>query len=89
MKFSSLLIGAIASSIASAVPLFDLEKALETTIYSPTEQQLINQFSHELYLIDSFNGTNTTKCDKCIKRLQLGKSIVSTKPNLIYPIFTK
>ncbi len=89
MKLSSLLIGAIAGSIASAVPLFDLENALETTGYSPTEQQLINQFSHELYLIDSFNGTNTTKCDKCIKRLQLGKSIVSTKPNLIYPIFTK
>lgn len=88
MKLLTLLLCSLVS-IVSAVPLFDLEKALQSTNYNPTEQQLIDTFSHELYLIDNFNATNSTKCDKCIKRLQLGKSIVLTKPNLIYPVFTK
>lgn len=90
VKVSSILLGSLAScSIASAIPLFDLENALETTNYNPSEQQLINEFSRELHLIDNFNGTNTTSCEKCIKKLQLGKSIVLAKPKLVYPVFVK
>jgi len=87
---SSLLVGFLSAVLFThATPLFDLGNALESTNYNPTEQQLIDIFAKELTLIDKFNSPNTTRCDKCIKRLQLGKSIVLTRPNLVYPVFTK
>ncbi|CCH46389.1 Sphingomyelin phosphodiesterase [Wickerhamomyces ciferrii] len=88
MKLSTILVGSLAT-LVSAVPLFNLETALETTNYSPSDEKLIYEFAHQLTTIDQFNSTNSTKCEKCIERLQLGKSIALTKPNLIFPIFTK
>ncbi|CCH43649.1 sphingomyelin phosphodiesterase [Wickerhamomyces ciferrii] len=90
MKLSSLFItGSFLTSLTFGIPLYDLGKTLETTSYSPDETFLINEFSNQLTQIDQFNSTNSTKCEKCIKRLNLGKSIALTRPNLIYPIFTK
>ncbi|ODQ57761.1 hypothetical protein WICANDRAFT_81087 [Wickerhamomyces anomalus NRRL Y-366-8] len=91
MKVSSMLLGTLAalSTVVNAVPLFNLELTLDTTVFTPSDAKLIVDFARQLTLIDQFNGTNTTKCDKCIKRLQLGKTITMTKPNLVYPVFTK
>lgn len=96
MKLSILLLGSIGLAAAAPSPLFnldyDLELAIETSNYNPSDQILIDRFAQELKAIDSFNVTNSTQavtCDKCIKKLQLGKSIALTRPDLVYPIFTK
>lgn len=94
MKLSTLLLGSLIS-VVSAIPVYDLEPydlepLLESSDnYTLSDKVLINEFSKELALIDKYNGTDSTKCDKCVKRLELGKAIALMKPKLVYPVFTK
>ncbi|CAM9013646.1 unnamed protein product [Wickerhamomyces anomalus] len=99
MKLSILGSLAALASIASAVPVISqetqtqLEASLEQqyayTNYKPSDQVLIKEFTHQLNQITLYNGTNSTKCERCLKRLELGKTLALTKPELVAPVFTQ
>ncbi|CCH45922.1 sphingomyelinase-like phosphodiesterase 3a [Wickerhamomyces ciferrii] len=66
-----------------------LENQYAHTEFSQQDSELIDVFAKQLNQITQYNGTNQSKCDRCVERLQLGKAIALTKPQLVSPVFTQ